>query len=80
MSATDLNQIQNKVFGHFIEFGSQVFFKIACNFSLGQCLTSSGGKTHEKSFGNQIWAQQVKIGPKIEVFCRLLKLGSLFFL
>ena len=42
-----LNQSQNKVFYHFIEFGSYIFLEID---SLRQCLTSSRGKTHDKNF------------------------------
>ena len=49
-SAMGLNQAQNKVFRHFLEFGSYVFLEIAYNDSLRQCLTSSRGKTHEKHF------------------------------
>ena len=45
-----LNQAQNEMFRHFVEFGLYVFPKIAYNDSLRQCLTSSRGKTHDKSF------------------------------
>ena len=43
-----LNQAQNKVFCHLIEFGSYPFLEIACNNNLQQCLASSRGKVHEK--------------------------------
>ena len=36
-----LNQAQNEVFHHFIEFGSYDFLEIAYHNSLWQCLTSS---------------------------------------
>ena len=45
-----LNQAQNKVFRHFVEFGLYVFPKIAHNDNLWQCLTFSRGKTHDKTF------------------------------
>ena len=43
-----LNQSQNKVFRHFLEFRSLVFLENADNDSLQQCLTYSRNKTHEK--------------------------------
>ena len=43
-----LNQAQNDVFCHFIEFGSYAFLEIVYSDNLRQCLTSSKGKTHEK--------------------------------
>ena len=39
---------QNEIF-YFFEFGSYVFLKITYDDRLQQFLTSSGGKTHEKS-------------------------------
>ena len=48
----DLNQAQNEVFRHFLEFGSYLFLEVAFNDSLQQYLTSSIGKTHEKKFGD----------------------------
>ena len=42
LGSTGLNQAQNVVFHHIIEFGSYVFFKIAHNDSLQQSLTSIG--------------------------------------
>ena len=43
-----LNQAQNEVFPHLLEFGSYVFLEIAYNDSLLQCLTPSRGKIHKK--------------------------------
>ena len=54
---------RNEVFCHFLNFRSLVFLEIAYNDSLQQCVTSSRGKIHEKSFGDQIWA---KIVPKLD--------------
>ena len=48
MKSTGLNQTQNEVFCHFLEFGSLVFLEIAYNDGLQQCLTSSRGKAREK--------------------------------
>ena len=49
-----LNQVEVfEVFGHFLEFGSLVFLKIAYSDSLQQCQTSSGGKINEKKLGAQ---------------------------
>ena len=47
LGPTDLNQVQNEVFCHFLEFGSLVFLEITYNDSLKQCLTSNRGKAHE---------------------------------
>ena len=52
LSPTALNQAQNEVFCHFIEFGSYVFLEIVYSDSLWQYLRSSTDKTHEKNFGN----------------------------
>ena len=46
LGPTGLNQVQNKVYHHFLEFGSLVFLEIAYNDSLQRCVRSSGGKTH----------------------------------
>ena len=46
-----LNQAQSEVFCHFLTFSSLVFFEIAYNDSLQQCLTFSRGKAHEKKLG-----------------------------
>ena len=43
-----LNQAQNKVFRHLLEFGSYAFLEIAQNDSFRQCLSSSRGEIHEK--------------------------------
>ena len=59
-----LNQAQNEVFPHLLEFGSYVFLEIAYNDSLLQCLTSSGSKIRKKSFETQIWAKWAKSGRK----------------
>ena len=65
MGPNVLNQDQDEILRHFIEFESQAFVEIAYNDSLGQYLTSSRGKTHEKNLGAQIWVKQVKIGPEV---------------
>ena len=44
----DQNRAQNKVFAIFSSFGSLVFFEIAYNDILQQCITSSRGKAHGK--------------------------------
>ena len=46
-----LNQAQNEVFCHFLEFVTYLFLEIAHNDSLRQCLTFSRDKTHEKNLG-----------------------------
>ena len=64
-----LNQAQNKVFHHLLEFGSYAFLEIAQNDSFRQCLSSSRGEIHEKKkIEVQIWAKQAKISPKIRLF------------
>ena len=65
-----LNQAQNKVFRHLLEFGSYAFLEIAQNDSFRQCLSSSRGEIHEKKkkIEVQIWAKQAKISPKIRLF------------
>ena len=65
LGPSGLNQALNKVFCHFLKFSSLVFLEISYNDSLQQCLTPSGGKTHEKKLGVQIWAKRAKIGPEI---------------
>ena len=47
-----LNQAQNKVFRHLLEFGSYAFLEIAQNDSFRQCLSSSRGEIHEKKKKN----------------------------
>ena len=50
LGSMGLNQAQNEVFRHLLEFGSYVFLEIAYNDSLRQCLKSKRGKTHKKTF------------------------------
>ena len=69
-----LNQAQNEVFHHLLEFGSYVFLEIAHNDSLRQCQKSSRGKIYEKKFGPYIWEKWVKIGPEIRFFAVFLSL------
>ena len=73
---TGQNPAQNQDFCDFLKFISLVFFKIAYNDSLQQCITSSRGKTYKKKFGDQIWGKTgqnhqflgLQIGSKIKVF------------
>ena len=61
-----LNQAQNEVFRHFVEFGSYVFPEIGYNDSLRQCLISSRGKTHEKIlFRPKFGPNGTKSSPKL---------------
>ena len=80
MDSMDLNQAQNEVFCHFLEFGSLVFLDIAYNDSLKQCLTSSKCKTHEKNFGGPNFDQTSQKQAGNQVFHHVLKFGSLVFL
>ena len=71
LAATGLNQAQNEVFRHFLEFGSLVFLEIAYNDSLQQCR----GETHGKHFWGSNLGQtklqrddSLEIGPEIRVF------------
>ena len=75
-----LNQAQDKVFCHFLDFGSLVFLEIAYSDSLQQCPTFSKGKTHKKMFGAQIRVRRAKIVAKINFFWYFLTFGSLVFL
>ena len=63
-----LNQAQNEVFPHFLEFGLNIFLEIVYNDSLRQCLISSRGKNHEKMSGAKIWAKWAKIRPQVRFF------------
>ena len=64
-----LNQAQNEVFRHFVEFGSYVFPEIGYNDSLRQCLISSRGKTHEKIlFRPKFGPNGTKSSPKLGFF------------
>ena len=65
LGPTCLNQVQNEVFPHFLEFGSYVFFEIEYDDSLRQYLTSIRSKIHGKIFGIQISTKQAKIGHGI---------------
>ena len=49
LGPTGLNQAQNEIFRHFVEFGSYVFLETGHGDCLWQCLTASIGKTHEKN-------------------------------
>ena len=68
LGATGLNQAQNEVFPHCLEFGSYIFLEIEYDDSLRQYLTSSRGKIYEKIFGAQILAKRAKIGAEIRFF------------
>ena len=70
---------QDKVFCYFLEFGSYVFLETAYSDSPWQCLTSSGGKTDEKSLEAQTWATQAKIGAEISFLVHFLRFGLLVF-
>ena len=60
-----------RVFFHFLKFESYVPLDIAYNDSLGQSLTSSRGKTHEKNLClNQVQS---------EIFPHVLEFGPYFF-
>ena len=71
-----LNQTQNKVFRHFLEFGSSVFHEIKHDDGLRQYLISSRDETHEKNLGGQIMTKQTKIRPKI----RFLPFSQVWFI
>ena len=61
-----LNQAQNEVFRHFLEFGSLFFFEIAFNDSLQQCLTSIRDKNPRKIFlSPKFVPNEPKLGPKL---------------
>ena len=81
LGPTGLNQAQNEVLRNFLEFGSLVFFEIAYNDNLQQCLTYSRGKSPwKKMFGTQIWTKRAKISPGISFFCHFRKFCTLVFL
>ena len=79
LSQRGQNRAQNFVFGDFLKFGSLLFLEAACNDSLEQCIISSRGKIHGKTFWAHIWTKGAKIGPKTS-FLPFFKFGSLFFL
>ena len=57
LGPTGLNQAQNEVFPHFLEFGSYVFLEIEHDDSLRQYLTSIRSKIHDKNFGGPNFGQ-----------------------
>ena len=59
---------------------SLVFLKIAYSDSLQQCLTSSRGEIHEKSFWGPTLGQNGQNGSRNWVFVYFLQFGSLVFL
>ena len=71
MDLMDLNQAQNEVFCHFLEFESYLFpgiwfslkfhTMIACN----NIYHLVGVKSTKKNFWTKFWAKSAKIGPKI---------------
>ena len=69
LGSMGLNQAQNEVFRHFMEFESHDFLEIGFSDSLRQFLTSRRGKTLiKKVLAIQIWAKRAKIGPEIRGF------------
>ena len=68
----------NYIFCHFLRLGSLFFLKIAYSDNLQQCLTSSRGKIHEKSFWTQVWVESVKIGSKVKFFAIFSSLSVTF--
>ena len=65
LGSMGLNQAQNEVFHHFLEFGSNCFLEIAYNVSWQQCLISSRGKTHKKNLGPKFGPNESKSVPKL---------------
>ena len=65
LAFTGQNQAQNEFFCYFLEFGSEVFLQMEYDDSLGQCLTSSRGKTHEKGLGTKYEPKWPKLGLKL---------------
>ena len=72
MGPTGLNQAQNEVLGHFLEF--------AYNDSWRQFLIFGRGKTHEKIFVGPNLGQTGQNRVQNYVFRLFLKLSSLFSL
>ena len=66
LGSMGLIQSQNEVFRHFLEFGSYVFLEIVYNDSLGQCLTSSRVKIHEKNLRSKFRPNGPKLDPKLD--------------
>ena len=68
------------LFCHFLQFGVLVFLEIGYSDSLQQCITSSRGKTHEKSFfGTNFGSKQAKTRSKISFFW-FIQVGAYVFL
>ena len=73
-----LNQAQNEVSRHFLDFESLVYLEIAYDDSLQQCLTSSRGKPPyphphpppppQKNWGPRFGSDEPKLGPKLCFF------------
>ena len=62
----DQNRARNYFFGHFLKLGLSVFLQVPYIDSLQQCITSSRGKTYEKSFqGPHIGQKGPKSGPNL---------------
>ena len=61
-------------------FDSLVFFNIAYDDSLEQCLMSSRSKTHVKNFGNKNLGQTDQNYTPNEVYCFFLKFVLLVYL
>ena len=59
----NLNQVQNKVFGYFIEFGLQGFFEIIRNDTLWQFLAFIAGKIYKKIILSSNLGQTGQNGP-----------------
>ena len=69
LGPTSLNQAQNEVVCHFLEFGSLDFLEIAYSDSLQQCLTSSIGETHTHTkIGDQNLGQNLGFPPFSQVW------------
>ena len=72
-----INQAQNEVFCHFLEFGSYVYLEIAYNHIFRQYFASNIDKTYEKKIvggggggvGMDKFGPNVpKSGPKLDIF------------
>ena len=75
LGLTGLNQVQNEVFRHFLEFELLVFLEIAYNCRLQQCLTSNVGQSQVEIFENQNlvpnepnWSPKLGFSPFSEVW------------
>ena len=71
-------QAQNLFFCHFLKFGSLVFFEIAYNDSLQQCLTTNRVNP-QKNWGHKFGPYGPKSDPKL-VFCDFFKVWFISFL